>query len=114
MFIFFLLNHFLDFMPEKKEPLLSVIHPDELIVNEKNATVHEYTKVSNEKEDFIERCNDDDDTKGHAKPETKDPDPDILSENKVNVEIVPDVKSNQVMVQLCSMSLFCCLWSTGK
>jgi hypothetical protein len=108
-------------MPEKKESILSVVHPDNLIV-----VKDEYTQVDDKEESIINRNNDvvivanvhDDvvnvDAKGDAKGNTKDPDPDILSENKVNVEIVPDVKSNQVMVQLCSMSLFCCLWTTGK
>ncbi len=109
-------------MPEKKESILSVVHPDNLIVVKENS--NEYTKVDENDESIIHRNKDDvivakvhDDVIGHADAkgdDTKDPDPDILSENKVNVEIVPDVKSNQVMVQLCSMSLFCCLWTTGK
>jgi hypothetical protein len=125
-------------MSEKKESILSVVHPDELIGEEQN-TVHGYIKIHDEddakvhvdtKDDAKVHVENKDDAKVHvdtkddakvhvenkddAKGNTKDPDPDILSENKVNVEIVPDVKSNQVMVQLCSMSLFCCLWTTGK
>jgi hypothetical protein len=105
-------------MSEKKESILSVVHPDELIGEEQN-TVHGYIKIHDE-DDAKVHVDTKDDAKVHvenkddAKGNTKDPDPDILSENKVNVEIVPDVKSNQVMVQLCSMSLFCCLWTTGK
>lgn len=105
LFIFFFSIHpspIIDFMSEKKESILSVVHPDELIAEEKNTTVHDYTQI-----------HDEDNVHDDAK-KIEQVDPDILSENKVNVEIVPDVKSNQVMVQLCSMSLFCCLWTTGK
>ena len=45
-----------------------------------------------------------------SKPESEQPKVDALSDNKVDVEIEPDVKSNRVSVNLCSfmISLSCC------
>ena len=41
---------------------------------------------------------------------------DALNNNKVDVEIEPDVKSNDVVVQICSCSvaLNCFSWNFGK
>lgn len=39
---------------------------------------------------------------------------DALSENRVHVQIVPDVASNKIMIQICSLSCFCCLFSSKK
>lgn len=45
-----------------------------------------------------------------SKPESEQPKVEALSDNKVDVEIEPDVKSNRVSVNLCSfmISLSCC------
>ena len=48
--------------------------------------------------------------------ETQDNEVEALSNNKVDVEIEPDVKSNDVVVQICSCSvaLNCFSWNFGK
>lgn len=35
------------------------------------------------------------------------PDNDILGNNKVDVEIEPDVKANRINIQMCSLSIIC-------
>ena len=49
-------------------------------------------------------------TKTETKTETEQPKVEALSDNKVDVDIEPDVKSNRVSVNLCSfmISLSCC------
>ena len=48
--------------------------------------------------------------------ETQDNEVEALSNNKVDVEIEPDVKSNHVNIQICSFSvaLNCFSWNFGK
>lgn len=65
----------------------------------------------NKKEDIIP------DTDKKEEEETNlDNEVDALNNNKVDVEIEPDVKSNDVVVQICSCSvaLNCFSWNFGK
>lgn len=51
-----------------------------------------------------------------SKSQEESPKDDInaLSDNKVDVEIEPDVKSNDVVVQICSCSLIFNCFSSSK
>lgn len=51
-----------------------------------------------------------------SKPQEESPKDDInaLSDNKIDVEIEPDVKSNDVVVQICSCSLVFNCFSSSK
>ena len=65
----------------------------------------------NKKEEIIP------DTDNKKEEETNlDNEVDALNNNKVDVEIEPDVKSNDVVVQICSCSvaLNCFSWNFGK
>jgi hypothetical protein len=54
------------------------------------------------------------DVSSKSQEESKTDDVNALSDNKVDVEIEPDVKSNDVVVQICSCSLVFNCFSSSK